>query len=84
VFIWWWSKVKWLDVLAKQTFLFACFFWKDKSMLFWDLWNNLQFMNVLWDYLWLNKYSNPIKSRFSFGKSWDLIWNIKKILNNLF
>lgn len=83
VLIWWWSKIKWLDILAKQVFLFACFFWKDKSMLFWDLGNNLQFINVLWDYLWLNKYSTPIKRWFSFGWSFGgfskLIEWIKKM-----
>jgi len=57
IMIWWWAKMPNLDLLAKDIFKLATFYGKDHMLNIWDLSTNIQFMNVLWAYLWSKKYT---------------------------
>lgn len=77
--IWWWAKVKNLDELAKDIFKLATFYGEDKAMKISNLSNNLQFINLLWDNVWTNKYS--WKEWWGWFNLWlDIGWMVKKVV----
>lgn len=84
ILIWWWAKMENLDLLAKEVFKLASFYWKDKVFSIWDLSNNLQFINILWDYYWSNKYFDNTKSSFNLWVDFGFIKKIVKYVKDLF
>jgi len=82
ILIWWASKVSNIDILAKDIFKLATFFWKDNQLWLWDISNNLQFINVLWTYARSNKYMDWRKSSFKFN--FNIANKIKWIFKDLF
>ncbi len=62
VFIWWGSKTKNIDKIAKDIFKLAVFFGKDKVVWLWDISSNLQFLNVIGVYYWKDKFLDKISS----------------------
>lgn len=84
ILIGWWAKMENLDLLAKEVFKLASFYWKDKVFSIWDLSNNLQFINILWDYYWSNKYFDNTKSSFNLWVDFGFIKKIVKYVKDLF
>lgn len=82
ILIWWWAKIENLDWLTKKTFKLATFYWKDKQLWLWEFSNNIQFSNVIWWYIWANKYTEWRKS--SFKLNFDFFWKIWKFIRDLF
>lgn len=80
--IWWWAKMPNLDLLAKDIFKLATFYWKDHILNLWDLSTNIQFMNVLWAYVWSKKYTEWRK--WSFKLNFDVVWSVSKFFKDLF
>ncbi len=76
-----WAKLEWLDYLAKQVFQLASFYWKDKSLNLWQVSNDLQYLNVIGVYAWLEKYEDDIDSWFDFSINFGGFF--KKIINFL-
>lgn len=75
ILLWWWSKVKHLDILAKDVFKLAVFPAEDKVMRLWDLSKNPQFIHVIGDYVRANKYQQNRKRSFSLNLNmWMLRW----------
>lgn len=71
----WWAKAKNLDLLAKDVFKLAVFYAQDKVMKFGDLSRNLQFINVIGNYVRSNKYQNKRWWWFSFNLNfWFVRW----------
>lgn len=56
VIIWGGAKIKNIQEFAKQYFKLSSKLWEVLSNKFWDLWANPQFINIIWDYLWEDKY----------------------------
>lgn len=67
ILTWWGAKMRRLDQLAKHIFKLAVFYGKDKVIGNTELSNNIQFVNVLGDYVWSIKYEE--------GQGWS--WGIK-------
>ncbi len=82
--IWWWAKMKNLDGFAKEYFKLPVFYGKDKNVGVGDLGNNLQFVNVLWDLLWYEKYSERWWRWFKLSLSFDWFNNIISFFKKLF
>jgi len=79
ILIWGWSKMPNLDLLSKDIFKLATFYGKDNTLHLWDISNNIQFTNVLWTFVWSNKYTEWRKW------SWIKInWNIGASIGNFF
>lgn len=76
ILIWWAAKMQNVDRVAKDIFKLASFRWKDKIMWVWDISNNVQYVNVIWSYLWYNKYSEEQTTWFTF---WFGFWIFKKL-----
>jgi cell division protein FtsA len=85
ILIWWWAKMPNLDLLAKDVFKLATFYGKDTQLNLWDISNNIQFTNVLWTFVWSNKYQDWRKWWAWFGKGIKQIWwKIWDFFKNLF
>ena len=56
ILIWWTSKIKNIEEFTRNYFWLACKRWKIIDPQFQELWNNLQFINCIWNYLWEEKY----------------------------
>lgn len=80
--IWWGAKMPNLDLLAKDIFKLATFYWKDHILNLWDLSTNIQFMNVLWAYIRSKKYTEWRK--WSFKLNFDVVWSVSKFFKDLF
>lgn len=80
--IWWWAKMPNLDLLAKDIFKLATFYWKDHILNLWDLSTNIQFMNVLWAYVRSKKYTEWRK--WSFKLNFDVVGSVSKFFKDLF
>lgn len=76
ILIWWAAKMQNVDRVAKDIFKLASFRGKDKIMWVWDISNNVQYVNVIWSYLWYNKYSEEQPTWFTF---WFGFWIFKKL-----
>jgi cell division protein FtsA len=76
ILIWWWAKLPNLDLLAKESFKLASFYWKDNQLNLWDISNNIQFTNTLWTFARSNKYMDWRKwsrIKFNFSGIWETI-----------
>lgn len=82
IMIGWWSKMPNLDLLSKDIFKLATFYWKDHILNIWDISNNIQFMNVLWAYVWSKKYTEGRKWSFKFN--FDVVGSVSKFFKDLF
>ena len=80
--IWWWAKMTNLDILAKDIFKLATFYGKDNQLNLWDLSTNIQFINVLWTYVWSNKYTEWRKSNFKLN--FNVFSKVGKFFKDLF
>ena len=82
ILIWGWAKMPNLDLLSKDVFKLATFYGKDTQLNLWDISNNIQFTNVLWTFVWSNKYQDGRKwSRgIDIKKLWWKIWDFFKNL----
>ncbi len=67
ILVGWWSKIYGLDILAKQQFKLACFYGTSKLSGYQDLWEDLQYINLIGAYLWCEKYSEK--------EGWFGIWS---------
>jgi cell division protein FtsA len=84
ILIWWWAKLPNLDLLAKDSFKLASFYWKDNQLNLWDISNNIQFTNILGTFIRSNKYMDWRKwsrVKFNFSGIWE---TIKKFFKDLF
>ncbi len=85
IFVWWWSKMKNIDKLAKETFKFAAFLGKDKVLKLWDFSSNPQFISSIWIYTWSKKYSGKASSSWSLPSlKFDWMKKIVDFIKNLF
>jgi len=80
--IWWWSKMANLDVLAKDIFKLATFYGRDNQLNIPELSTNIQFVNVLWTYVWSSKYTEWRKSNFKLN--FNVFGKIGKFFKELF
>jgi cell division ATPase FtsA len=83
ILIWWWSKLPNLDLLSKDIFKLATFYGKDNQLHLWDISNNIQFTNVLWTFIWSNKYMDWRKWS-GLKINWNIWWSVKKFFKDLF
>ncbi len=81
--IWWWSKVLNLDLLAKDVLKLAIFYWKDRQLNYWDISNNIQFINILWVFLWSNKYVEWRKTKFKIWFDFSIFAKIKDLIKKM-
>ncbi len=79
--IWWGAKLDWLDYLAKEVFQLACFYGEDNSLNLGQVSSDLQYLNVIGVYAWLEKYEWDIESWIDF--SLDFGGFFRKILEFL-
>lgn len=84
VLIGWWAKIKNVDRLAKDVFKLATFYGRDKVLNLWDLSSNLQFINLVWSYVWVSKYSESKWRWFSLKMEFGFIKKIWKFFKDLF
>lgn len=84
ILIWWGSKLPNLDLLSKDIFKLATFYWKDTQLNLWDISNNIQFTNVLWTFVRSNKYMDNRKWTWLKINFKDMWWKIKDFFKNLF
>jgi len=75
--IWWWSKIRNIEEFTRDYFGLACKHGKITNDEFKDLWSNFQFVNVIWNYIWEDKYWND-QGWFKF--SFDFGWNFAKLM----
>ena len=76
ILIWWGAKLPNLDLLAKDNFKLATFYWKDNQLNLWDISNNIQFTNILWTFVRSTKYMDWRKwsrIKFNFSSIWEAI-----------
>ncbi len=83
ILIWWWSKMPNLDMLSKDSFKLATFYGKDNQLNLWDISNNIQFTNVLWTFVWSEKYMEWRKSSW-LKINWNIWASIWKFFKDLF
>jgi len=82
--LWWWAKMKYIDVLSKEIFKLATFYAKDQVMELGDLSNNIQFINIIWCYYWSLKYVEEMRRWSSKMNIWRFTWKIWKFFKDLF
>lgn len=75
--IWWGANMENLDKLAKYQFKLACYYGQDRELKIWDISTNTQFINILWVYVWSNKYSEESSRWFSWNFNFG--WTFSKI-----
>lgn len=81
--IWGGARMPDLDLLSKDVFKLATFYGKDNILNLGDISSNIQFINVLWTYVWSNKYTEGRKGvwlKFNI----DFVSNIGKFFKDLF
>jgi len=84
IITWWATKVQNIEMLAKDVFKLAVFRWHDKVMQLGDLSHNPQFINVIGDYVWANKYQNAHKRRFKLSLDFGFIRGLGSFLKKMF
>ncbi len=82
ILMWGGAKAENLDQFAKHIFKLATFYGKDKQMSLWELSNNLQFINIIWNYIRSNKYVESRKS--SLRLNFDFFGKIGKFIKEIF
>jgi hypothetical protein len=78
------AKVKNLDKLTKEFFKLPAFYGREKSMMFGDLSSNVQFMNVIGDYIWFEKYAQEGGKGFGLNISFDWFKKIIDFIRKIF
>ncbi len=73
----WWSKIKNIEEFTRDYFGLACKHWKIIQEEFKDLWSNPQFVNVIWNYIWEDKYWNEWGG---FGFNFNFGWGFSKLV----
>ena len=73
----WWSKIKNIEEFTRDYFGLACKHWKIIQEEFKDLWSNPQFVNVIWNYIWEDKYWNEWGG---FGLNFNFGWGFSKLV----
>jgi len=77
ILIWWWAKIKNIEWFTREYFQLACKVWKILQPEYAQLWQNPLFINVIWDYIWEEKYWED--------QSWSLFninfWSLSKIFD---
>jgi len=77
ILIWWWAKIKNIEWFTREYFQLACKIWKILQPEYAQLWQNPLFINVIWDYIWEEKYWED--------QSWSLFninfWSLSKIFD---
>lgn len=85
VLLGWWSMIADLDVLSKDVFKLASFYWQDKYLHLGQLANDLQFLNLVGAYQWFEKYGETstgwFKMSFDFG---GIFKKITKLFKDMF
>jgi len=84
VLIWGWVKVKNLDKLAKEVFKLATFYGKDRVLNVGEISSNLQFVTLLWTYVWVNKYFENKSRWFSMNMDFGFVKKITKFFKDMF
>ena len=77
ILVWWWSKIKNIEEFTRNYFGLACKHWKIIQDEFKELWSNPQFVNVIWNYIWEEKYW---MDDWSFGFSLNIGWGLSKLI----
>ena len=75
--VWWWTKIKNIEEFTRDYFGLACKHWKIIQEEFKDLWSNPQFVNVIWNYIWEDKYWNEWGG---FGFNFNFGWGFSKLV----
>ena len=83
ILIWGGSKMPNLDLLSKDIFKLATFYGKDNTLNLWDISNNIQFTNVLWTFVWSNKYTEWRKGSW-IKINWNIGASVGKFFKDLF
>jgi cell division protein FtsA len=83
ILIWAGAKTPNLDLLSKNIFKLATFYGKDTQLNLWDISNNIQFTNVLWTFVWSNKYVEWRKGS-GFKINWNIWATVGKFFKDLF
>jgi len=82
--LWWWAKIKYIDILAKEVFKLATFYAKDQVINIGDLSNNIQFLNIIGCYYWSLKYVEEWRHGWWGINFWKTMWKIWKFFKDLF
>ena len=72
-----------LDLLSKDVFKLATFYGKDTVLNLWDISNNIQFTNVLWTFVWSDKYTDWRKGSL-LKINWNIWSKVGKFFKDLF
>lgn len=56
ILIGWWAKIKNIEEFTREYFQLASKIWKIQQPEFSQLWQNPLFVNVIWNYIWEEKY----------------------------
>ena len=82
--LWWWAKIKYIDILSKEVFKLATFYAKDQVINIGDLSNNIQFLNIIGCYYWSLKYVEEGRHGWWGINFWKTMWKIWKFFKDLF
>lgn len=82
--LWWWAKIKYIDILSKEVFKLATFYAKDQVINIGDLSNNIQFINIIGCYYWSLKYVEEGRHGWWGINFWKTMWKIWKFFKDLF
>jgi cell division protein FtsA len=82
--LWWWAKIKYIDILSKEVFKLATFYAKDQVINIGDLSNNIQFLNIIWCYYRSLKYVEEGRHGWWGINIWKTMWKIWKFFKDLF
>ena len=82
--LWWWAKIKYIDILSKEVFKLATFYAKDQVINIGDLSNNVQFVNIIGCYYWSLKYVEEGRHGWWGINFWKTMWKIWKFFKDLF
>lgn len=89
VLTWWWAKMRRLDQLAKHIFKLAVFYGRDKVMGNTELSQNIQFINVLWDYVRSVKYEEwqggwwAVRLGKRMNMWWDMLSRVRRRIKDM-
>ena len=78
ILVWWGSKIRNIEEFTRDYFQLACKNWKINQNEFSQLWNNPQFVNVIWNYIWEEKYW---EDWWWFGFNFNFWWSFGKLMD---
>ncbi len=79
--VWWWSKIKNIDLFTREYFWLSCKKWTIDKESYKELGSNSQLINVIWNYLWEEKYWND---EWWFGFKFDWFKKIADFIKKIF